>query len=52
VRRSITQILDQGGPANADEQFWIGAWYVQLKDEPEWKSLMDKVRSHDRFGAT
>jgi NAD(P)-dependent dehydrogenase (short-subunit alcohol dehydrogenase family) len=49
VRQSITEILDQGGPANAEEQFWVGAWYVQLKGEPEWKSLMEKARTHVRL---
>jgi NAD(P)-dependent dehydrogenase (short-subunit alcohol dehydrogenase family) len=51
VRRSITEILDRGGPATADDQFWINAWYMQLKDEPEWSSLMEKALIHVRFAS-
>jgi NAD(P)-dependent dehydrogenase (short-subunit alcohol dehydrogenase family) len=49
VRRSVAEILDRGGPANAEEEFWINAWYVQLKDELDWKPMMDKARIHVRF---
>jgi len=46
VRRSLTEILDRGGPADAEEQFWVSAWYVQLKDQPEWTALMARARAH------
>ena len=43
VERSLTDILDRGGPANADERFWIEAWYSQLKAEPDWQALMQRI---------
>jgi NAD(P)-dependent dehydrogenase (short-subunit alcohol dehydrogenase family) len=50
VRRSIEKILDHGGPANADERSWVGAWHMQLNGDPEWLSLMNRARPYVRFG--
>lgn len=43
VRRSLTDILDRGGPTNPADRFWVETWYSQLKDEAEWKSLMSRI---------
>lgn len=43
VTKSLTDILDRGGPTNPKEKFWIEAWYSQLKDEAAWKVLMERV---------
>lgn len=43
VTQSLTDILDRGGPRDAQEQFWLEAWYSQLRDEPAWQPLMEKV---------
>lgn len=43
ITRSLTDILDRGGPKNRDERFWIEAWYSQLKDEPAWQPLMQRI---------
>jgi NAD(P)-dependent dehydrogenase (short-subunit alcohol dehydrogenase family) len=43
LRRSIGEILDRGGPANADERFWIEAWHSQLRDEPQWRDLVERM---------
>jgi NAD(P)-dependent dehydrogenase (short-subunit alcohol dehydrogenase family) len=40
---SINEILDRGGPADPDEQLWISLWHMQLKDEPRWKELADRI---------
>lgn len=45
VTKSLTDILDRGGPKSAQEKSWIEAWYSQLKDEAAWKPLMEKVRT-------
>ncbi len=45
VERSINEILDRGGPADADEQRWISAWQMQLKDEPRWNALAKRLGS-------
>lgn len=39
VRDSVQAILDRGGPADADERFWLEAWVMQLRDEPDWQDL-------------
>ncbi len=41
VRRSLLQIIDEGGPASDEDRFWVNAWYMQFRDEGEWKPLMD-----------
>lgn len=46
VRRSLTEILDRGGPADEEEHFWVSAWHIQLKDEPQWSALMARARAH------
>jgi NAD(P)-dependent dehydrogenase (short-subunit alcohol dehydrogenase family) len=43
VARSLTEILDRGGPQNRDEQFWLDAWHSQLHNEPQWRPLMDRI---------
>jgi NAD(P)-dependent dehydrogenase (short-subunit alcohol dehydrogenase family) len=43
VAKSLTDILDRGGPGTPQEKFWLEAWYWQLKDEAAWKPLMIKV---------
>ena len=48
VTSSLTEILDRGGPANVDEQFWVGAWYSQLKAEPKWRPLMARIEALPR----
>jgi hypothetical protein len=46
VRQSIEEIISRGGPSNAEERFWLNAWFMQLHAEPEWKLLMERARSH------
>jgi len=48
VARSLTEILDRGGPANDGERFWVDAWYVQLKAEPKWRPLMERIEALPR----
>jgi NAD(P)-dependent dehydrogenase (short-subunit alcohol dehydrogenase family) len=48
VTTSLTEILDRGGPSNDDERFWIGAWYSQLKGEPQWQPLMRRIEALPR----
>jgi NAD(P)-dependent dehydrogenase (short-subunit alcohol dehydrogenase family) len=43
ITRSLTDILDRGGPKTPQEKFWLEAWYGQLKDEAAWKPLMERV---------
>jgi NAD(P)-dependent dehydrogenase (short-subunit alcohol dehydrogenase family) len=43
VETSVRAILDGGGPKDADERFWVDAWYSQLKGEPKWKGLMERI---------
>jgi hypothetical protein len=43
VRRSLSEILDRGGPADAGERFWLDAWHTQLRGEPEWRELLSRV---------
>jgi NAD(P)-dependent dehydrogenase (short-subunit alcohol dehydrogenase family) len=43
LRGTLTDILDRGGPADPDERFWIEAWYSQLKDAPEWQTLIVRL---------
>jgi len=45
LRRSISEILDRGGPANADERAWLEAWHMQLRDENEWRRLVLRMAS-------
>lgn len=42
---SINEILDRGGPADADERLWIKLWHMQLKSEPRWKGLADRIEA-------
>lgn len=48
ITSSLTEILDRGGPTTADERFWIDAWYVQLKAEPSWRPLMERIEALPR----
>jgi NAD(P)-dependent dehydrogenase (short-subunit alcohol dehydrogenase family) len=43
VERSVTEILDRGGPADDDERFWVNACHMQLKNEPQWRALTDRI---------
>lgn len=45
VRRSVGEILDRGGPQNDDERFWVTAWYQQLKDDPRFSQLCQRIAS-------
>jgi NAD(P)-dependent dehydrogenase (short-subunit alcohol dehydrogenase family) len=43
IERSVTEILDRGGPSNEQEKFWIGAWYMAFRNEPRWASLVARM---------
>jgi NAD(P)-dependent dehydrogenase (short-subunit alcohol dehydrogenase family) len=43
VERSITAILDRGGPSNTEERFWLEAWYISFRNEPKWASLVVRM---------
>ena len=43
VETSINEILDRGGPSDADERLWIRLWHMQLIREPRWKLLSDRI---------
>lgn len=43
VENSINEILDRGGPSDADERRWIRLWYPQLKKEPRWQQLSERI---------
>ena len=45
VDSSINEILDRGGPADADERYWVEAWHEQLKNEPRCKQLIDRIEA-------
>ena len=45
VEISVNEILDRGGPADDDERFWVSAWHTQLKNEPRWQRLVDRIAS-------
>jgi NAD(P)-dependent dehydrogenase (short-subunit alcohol dehydrogenase family) len=48
VIRSVTAILDRGGPADADERFWVEAWCGQMKNRPEWRELAARIAAMGR----
>jgi NAD(P)-dependent dehydrogenase (short-subunit alcohol dehydrogenase family) len=52
IESSLSEILERGGPNGDDERFWVNAWYSQLKDEPKWKPLIDRIEAarRDRSG--
>ena len=41
--RSISGILDRGGPKDDDERLWITAWHAQLRDDPRWRALVGRM---------
>jgi NAD(P)-dependent dehydrogenase (short-subunit alcohol dehydrogenase family) len=43
IERSITEILDRGGPSNEQERFWVGAWYTAFRNEPKWAALVARM---------
>ncbi len=43
VRRSLEEILSSGGPADAEERWWLDAWRMQLGDQPEWRELCSRA---------
>jgi NAD(P)-dependent dehydrogenase (short-subunit alcohol dehydrogenase family) len=43
VIRSVNDILDRGGPKDDEERFWLGAWYIALRDEPEHVALVTRM---------
>ena len=45
ITTSLTEILDRGGPANDQERFWVAAWHSQLKAEPAWRPLMERIEA-------
>ncbi len=45
VRSSLTAILDRGGPSTDDERVWLDAWYRQYEREPNWRDLIDRIRT-------
>ncbi len=38
--QSIVDLSTKGGPENDEEQYWVQAWYTQLKDQPEHAGLV------------
>ena len=44
VDTSINEILDRGGPKGDEEEYWISAWYSQLKDDPRWTTLCERIK--------
>ena len=43
VEGSLREILDRGGPADADERLWLSLWHMQLKSDPRWHELADRI---------
>jgi NAD(P)-dependent dehydrogenase (short-subunit alcohol dehydrogenase family) len=43
VRQSIGAILDQGGPTNDDESFWVNAWRSQLAQDERFTQMCDRI---------
>lgn len=43
VESSINEILDRGGPADADERLWLSLWHMQIKHDPRWLSLAGRL---------
>lgn len=44
VRRSVEDILVQGGPRTPKERYWLAAWTRMLKHEPEWSDLVAQAQ--------
>jgi NAD(P)-dependent dehydrogenase (short-subunit alcohol dehydrogenase family) len=45
VVRSVEEILDRRGPANDEERFWIGAWLMAFRDEPQHAALVKRMKA-------
>ena len=43
LRRNTTAILDRGGPATPEEQFWLSVVYGQLKRDPRYAELTARI---------
>lgn len=43
VRRSIDEILERGGPQDDNEKFWVTAWYLQLKRDPRFVQMCERI---------
>jgi NAD(P)-dependent dehydrogenase (short-subunit alcohol dehydrogenase family) len=43
IERSVTEILDRGGPSNEQERFWVGAWYTAFRNEPKWAKVVARM---------
>jgi NAD(P)-dependent dehydrogenase (short-subunit alcohol dehydrogenase family) len=43
--RSVIEILDRDGPADAEERFWVGAWYLTIRDEPKRHALAARIEA-------
>jgi len=43
LRRTTTEILDRGGPANPDEKFWIKAVYGMFKRDARFAELKARI---------
>jgi len=44
IERSVTEILDRGGPADDEERFWVGYWLMAFRNEPKWATLVARMR--------
>jgi NAD(P)-dependent dehydrogenase (short-subunit alcohol dehydrogenase family) len=43
VESSVDEILERGGPADAEERYWVKAWYMQLQDDPRFTEFTDRI---------
>lgn len=43
VRSSVAAILAAGGPQDDDEQFWVRAWYQQLRADPRFADFCERI---------
>lgn len=43
VESSIHEILEKGGPSDADERLWLRLWHMQFKSDPRWQQLADRI---------
>jgi hypothetical protein len=42
VTRSVNEILDRG-VQDPGERFWVTTGYIQLREDPRWKVLTERI---------
>jgi hypothetical protein len=43
VEKTVHDILDRGNPTDGGDRSWVTSWHIQLKDDPRFRELIERI---------